>query len=41
MLDLRHISLAAVFVLTTGMTGCNDNTNSLDTNTTVAKRNTI
>ncbi len=24
MLDLRHISLAAVFVLTTGMTGCND-----------------
>ncbi len=39
MLDLRHISLAAVFVLTTGMTGCNDNTNSLDTNTTVAKSN--
>ena len=34
MLNLRHISLAAVFVLTTGMTGCNDNTN-----TTVAKSN--
>ena len=32
MLNLKHISLAALFVLTTGMTGCNSTPNNTSNN---------